>query len=73
MKGNVVTVRLDSELKPLLDRAARRTGKSPSAIVREALRRHLLVLQFQRLRRKVMPLAKAKGYTTDEDIFRDFS
>jgi metal-responsive CopG/Arc/MetJ family transcriptional regulator len=57
----------------MLDQAVRRSKQTRSEIIRDALRRHLLVLQFERLHQKVVPLAQAKGYLTDEDIFRDFS
>ncbi len=73
MKRQVVTVRLDDELKPLLDTLCKRSGKSRSEIVRDALRRHLMILQFEQLRRKVMPFAEARGYLTDEDVFRAIS
>ncbi|MDO8434363.1 MAG: CopG family transcriptional regulator [Candidatus Binatus sp.] len=73
MKRDVVTVRLDSDLKPLLEKAVRRSGRTRSEIVREALRRHLLILQFEQIRNRVMPLAEARGYLIDEDIFKDVS
>ncbi len=73
MKRDVVTVRLDSDLKPLLEKAVRRSGRTRSEIVREALRRHLLILQFEQIRHKVMPSAEARGYLIDEDIFKDVS
>jgi hypothetical protein len=41
--------------------------------VRDALRRQLAIAQFQDLRRRIMPLAEAAGYLTDEDVFRDVS
>jgi len=41
--------------------------------VREAVRRQLALVQFQELRRRIMPLAEARGYLTDEDVFRDVS
>jgi len=56
-----------------LARLARRTGRSRSALVREALRRQLALAEFQDLRRRIMPLAEARGYLTDEDVFRDVS
>ena len=71
MKRDVLTVRLDSDLKPLLDKFVRRSGRTRSEIVREALRRHLLILQFEQIRRRVMPSAEARGYLIDEDIFKD--
>jgi predicted transcriptional regulator len=73
MKGVAVSVRLDSKLKPLLDRVCRRLGRSRSDVVREALKRQLRLMEFERLRRQVMPFAEARGYLTDEDIFKEVS
>ena len=73
MKTSALTIRLDPELGKQLDRLAERTGRSRSEIVREALRRHLAVSQFQELRKRMMPFAEAAGYLTDEDVFRDVS
>jgi predicted transcriptional regulator len=69
MKQGAVTVRLDNDLEPLLDEVCRRSGRTRSAVVREALRRPLAQLRFQQLRRRVMPFAEARGYLTDEDVF----
>lgn len=73
MKTSTVTIRLDPELERQLERAAERSGRSRSEVVRDALRRQLALSQFDDLRRKLMPLAEARGYLTDEDIFRDIS
>ncbi len=73
MKRATVSVRLDKELKPLLDRVCRRLRRSRSDVIREALRRQLRLIEFERLRRQVMPFAEARGYLTDEDIFREVS
>jgi len=73
MKQGVVTVRLDDELRPLLDEVCRRSGRTRSEVVREALRRHLAQLRFEQLRRRVMPFAEARGYLTDEDVFKHVS
>jgi len=69
MKGETVTVRLDDDLKPILDEVCRRSGRTRSDVMREALRRHLAQLRFEQLRRRVMPFAEARGYLTDEDVF----
>jgi Arc/MetJ-type ribon-helix-helix transcriptional regulator len=68
-----ITIRLDPELEEELDRAAERSGRSRSDVVRDALRRQLALSRFDDLRRRIMPLAEARGYLTDEDIFRDVS
>jgi predicted transcriptional regulator len=73
MKHAVVTIRLDDELKPALDAVCRRSGRTRSEVVREALTRHLAQLRFEQLRRRVMPFAEARGYLTDEDVFRRVS
>lgn len=73
MKRGAVTVRLDDDLEPLLDEVCRRSGRTRSAVVREALRRHLAQLRFEQLRRRVMPFAEARGYLTDEDVFNKVS
>ena len=64
---------MDPDLEKRLDRAAKRSGRSRSEIVRDALRRQLAVEQFEDLRKRMMPFAEAAGYLTDEDVFRDVS
>jgi predicted transcriptional regulator len=73
MKTSALTIRLDRDMERELARLARRTGRSRSELVREALRRQLALAEFQDLRRRIMPLAEARGYLTDEDVFRDVS
>jgi predicted transcriptional regulator len=73
MKTSALTIRLDPELDEQLDRLAKESGRSRSEIARDALRRQLAVLQFDQARRQVMPFAEARGYLTDEDVFRTVS
>ena len=73
MKTSALTIRLDPELERRVARAARRSGRTRSEFVRDALRRQLAVAQFEDLRRRIMPFAEARGYLTDEDIFLDVS
>lgn len=73
MKTAALTIRLDPELERRLARVARRTGRSRSEVVRDAVRRQLALAELADLRRRIMPLAEAQGYLTDEDIFRDVS
>ena len=64
---------MDEGLASLLDDVSRRTGRSRSEVARDALKRQLRVVQFETLRRRVMPFAEARGYLTDEDVFREIS
>ncbi|HPF63170.1 MAG: ribbon-helix-helix protein, CopG family [Gemmatimonadetes bacterium] len=73
MKSSALTIRLDPALERQLARVAKRTGRSRSALVREAIRRQLALAQFDELRGRIMPLAEARGYLVDEDVFRDVS
>jgi predicted transcriptional regulator len=68
MKGTL-TIRLDEELERDLDRLSAETGRTRSDLARDALRRQLAVLRFDRLRDSVLPFAEARGLLTDEDIF----
>ncbi|HLW78597.1 MAG TPA: ribbon-helix-helix protein, CopG family [Terriglobia bacterium] len=71
--SGTLTIRLDRELERLLDQVCKRSGRSRSQIVREALRRQLAVRRFEELRHRVLPFAEARGYLTDEDVLRDLS
>jgi predicted transcriptional regulator len=72
MKG-AITIRLDPDLEKILDRLCKQTGRSRSDVVRDALRRQLSLLRFERLRRRTLPFAEARGYLTDEEVFKDVS
>ena len=61
MKGTL-TIRLDKDLERALDQLCKRTGQNRSEIVRDALRRQLLLRRFEELRRRVLPFAEARGY-----------
>jgi len=70
MKTKKLTIRLDEDLDKLLSKAARQSGKNRTEIAREAIRRQLRISRFETLRRRVVPFAEARGYLTDEDVFR---
>ena len=69
MKTSTVTIRLDAKIQRELDRLSRHLGRSRSDIVRDAVRRQIALLRFERSRRALLPLAEAQGILTDEDVF----
>ena len=71
--STTLTVRLDEDLAEKLRALSARTGRSRSELVRAAVRRQVALETFEQLRRDVLPLAEARGYLTDEDVFRDVS
>ena len=73
MKTATLTIRLDENLNDLLTKASRSSNRNRSEVAREALRRQLRLSQFESLRRRVMPLAEARGFLTDEDVFSEVS
>jgi metal-responsive CopG/Arc/MetJ family transcriptional regulator len=73
MKTATVTIRLDDALGRELDRACARVGRPRSEVVRDALRRQLALLRFERLRRQTLPFAESQRYVVDHEIFRDVS
>jgi len=71
--SRTVTLRLPEDLDELLQEICRRSHRSQSEMIREALRRQLALERFESLRRRILPFAEARGYLTDEDVFRDVS
>lgn len=70
MKQTTLTVRLDVRTRRELARLSRELRRSSSDIVRDAVRRQIALLRFERSRRTLLPLAEAQGILTDEDVFR---
>ena len=70
---NVVTIRLDDDLDQLLNKLSRRLRRNKSELIREAIRRQLLIYSFENLRERSIPYAEKEGYITDEDIFQEIS
>ena len=68
-----VTVRLDDDLARALDRVAEAPGKSRSEVVRGVLHRQIAMARFAALRRRLAPLAEARGWLTDEDVVEHVS
>jgi predicted transcriptional regulator len=71
--SSAVTVRLDRALQKRLDMVSKKLGMSRSDIIRDALRRQLSLLAFEKHRETAMPFAEARGFLTDEDVFREVS
>jgi len=67
MKTSAVTIRIEPDLQKLLDEVCKQSGRTRSDIVRDSLKRQLSIIRFEQLRRKILPLAEAQGYLTDED------
>lgn len=56
-----------------LQQISREAKKPLSDVVRESIRRYVAVEKFRSLRKKALPFAEARGFITDEDVFRAIS
>lgn len=70
---NTVTIRLDQDLERMLDKLCRRSKLTRSEVVLDVLRRQLSLMTVEQLRHKAMPFAEARGFFTDEDVFKAVS
>jgi len=73
MKSCSLTIRLEDDLEQELEAACAETGRSRGEIVRDALRRQLQLMRFERLRRQSLPFGEAVGWLTDDDVFTAIS
>jgi predicted transcriptional regulator len=71
--SKTLTIRLDDDLADTLDRVVQLTGRKRSDVVRDAMRRQLAIATLDAVRKELVPLAEARGWLTDEDVFRDIS
>ena len=68
MKTTTLTIRIDPDLRKLLDKVCKQSGRTRSDVVRDSLKRQLSIIHFERLRRQVLPFAETRGYLMDEDV-----
>ena len=73
MKSCSLTIRLEDDLDQELEAACAETGRSRGEIVRDALRRQLQLMRFERLRRQSLPFGESAGWLTDDDVFTAIS
>jgi metal-responsive CopG/Arc/MetJ family transcriptional regulator len=70
---STLTVSLPEEIARDLERLVKRTGKSRSQVVQDALRRQISIERFRGLRERLVPKARKAGFHTDEDVFEAIS
>jgi predicted transcriptional regulator len=73
MKSRSLSIRLDSDLEQELEAVYAETGRSRGEIVRDALRRQLQLMRFERLRLQSLPFGEAAGWLTDDDVLAAIS
>ena len=68
-----LTISLLQALRRSLSRSAKALGVTESEFVRRAVQQQLWDEAFEASRRLLMPMARAKGVYTDEDVFKAIS
>ena len=68
--NQTLNARIPAELKRQLNALSRRQHGPTRDLVRESLRHYLVSEQLAAVRKMTVPLAKAQGCITDEDIFK---
>jgi len=68
-----LTVSLPKKMRREIGRSAKALHLTESEFVRRALQDRLWEVSFEASRRKLVPLARAQGIYTDEDVFQRVS
>ncbi|MFP4082035.1 MAG: CopG family ribbon-helix-helix protein [Candidatus Aminicenantes bacterium] len=68
--SQTMTVRIPDDLRKDLKEISKKEGIPLSNLVRESLRKYVLLYRFRKLREMVLPFAEAQGILTDEDVYK---
>jgi predicted transcriptional regulator len=68
--SDTLSIRLTQGLRRQLERISKRQNRPASEVAREALRRYIAAEELRQLREKLRPHAEARGFLTDEDVFK---
>lgn len=71
--SSTLTVRLSDTESKSLDALCANNGKSRSELVREALRAYRLREALRQSQAQLVPLARASGWLTEDDVLQDVS
>jgi predicted transcriptional regulator len=70
---DTLTISLPGPMRRSVDRLARAEGVTASEFVRRSIKSEIFRQSLQAARRELVPLARAKGIFTDEDVFKHVS
>ncbi len=68
--SQTMTVRIPDDLRKDLKKISQKEGVPVSDLVRESLKKYVLLYRFRKLRELALPFAEAQGILTDEDVFK---
>jgi predicted transcriptional regulator len=68
-----LTIRIPDPLRRELEKLSRSKHQPLSDMVRESLRRYVAAEKLNQIREMTRPNAEARGFVTDEDVFKAVS
>jgi predicted transcriptional regulator len=71
--SNVITVRIDEEVKVMLDSFSKRSKTGKNEIINKALRHYIYLQEVKEIREELRPYAEAQGYYKEDDLFESIS
>ena len=71
--NNIISIRVPDDLRKELQEISKDEAKPVSDLVRESLKRYIIIYRFRKLRDMVLPFAESQGILTDEDVFKKIS
>ncbi len=69
--SQTITIRIPENMRKELEELSKSENKPLSDLVRDSLKKFILVYRFRKLRNTVLPFAEAQGILTDEDVFEN--
>ena len=66
-----ITIRIPENMRKELEELCKAENKPLSNLVRESLKKFILIYRFRKLRNTVLPFAEAQGILTDDDVFKN--
>lgn len=70
--NQTITIRIPDNMRKELEELSKIENKPLSDLVRESLKKYILINRFRKLRNIVLPFAEAQGILTDDDVFAKF-
>ncbi len=68
-----LTIRIPAKLKRQIQKLCAQQDRPVSDLVRESLRRYIAQEELRTVRDRLRPFAEARGFMTDDDVFRAIS
>ncbi len=69
----MITVRIDEEVKSMLDSFSKRSKTGKNEIINKALRQYIYLQEINETRKELRPYAEAQGYYKEDDLFVSIS